>query len=344
MGAMSGSDSDDPLRALARRLDEARAGEAIAHALGPFADHWPVVMVMPSLAFSLEHEARRAQSSFASAPDLRDLVGLLRWRRPLARARAEALLGGEAVDALLSEGVLAEAAEGVLRTAGVLYLTRVRGAYLFAGFADEAGSAMAYVGGDTCLLVARAAAQGRTVVPWCGAGLAALRDGAVAWDADPFARRLTALNARLNGVAVEIGEGEGPFDTLLAHPPALPMPDGVHLRGPGAGAGPDGLVQLRALLGRLARDLRGAAALTLDLFGGDDPATTAGAILLRESGLSVAVEHGAPEPVGPFAEALVHATGATQVRETYAAFTHRFPSCLVTIRRGPPGLSFGRRS
>ena len=182
----------------------------------------------------------RVLATRSEAKDLRDLFG---WNLPASPALLASL------DPELRP---AEAFEGARARATVRYSSLGSGLFVHSGFPTTARDAV-FFGPDTYrfisflrrVLSARPRAR-RLVEIGCGSGAAAIAcadraDEICAGDINPRALELTAVNAALNGVRVDIRHSDvlagfdGEFDLVIANPPYL-VDDDARLYRDGGGA------------------------------------------------------------------------------------------------------------
>lgn len=187
-----------------------------------------------------------------------------------------------------------------------------------------------YLGDDTVALLARLAplAGGSCLDLCAGPGALALHAAGVARrvtavEKDPSSACLARLNASLNRLSARIEVLEGDlydpvagrrFDTVVANPPLLPLPDGLGPLPLGDG-GADGLAFTRAILEGLADALTpGGVGLMIGAGLGDGRALLGLESLARAGGgrldLTVSLlSHRALDEAGAFWTALTHTVG-----------------------------------
>jgi Methyltransferase small domain len=197
--------------------------------------------------------------------DLTAIVPLLLWGGSVERSAVEEVLG-DLVDCLLDFCLLVER-DGMLSTPG-LSLVQVQGYWLFVS--RPRANSLVYLGDDSIGMFWRQSVrpQGSCLDLCTGPGLQALAASALATHVDavevnPVSMAIADINVNMNGcgdrVSVHLGSLYSPvqgrvYDSVLANPPFLPMPDSVAYPFVGHG-GDDGLRIIREILAGLPHAL-----------------------------------------------------------------------------------------
>lgn len=257
-----------------------------------------------------------------------------------------AVLGAELARALEHAGVLLRESGGGVAT---LLLSRHEGRALLAEDLSRGGDAVMGVGALTATLVrvGRGERPGRVLDLGCGAGAVAValaRAGAqvVATDVNPRAAIFCAINAAMEGVAVDARSGDmfaavagERFDGVLFQPPFVPSRDGSAIYAAGGARGDEiALRAMAACVGHLAPGGRALFAVELPILDNEPLEARIRAVVPADAGVIVieGADHSADAIALGLATHVDAHFGATFDREFLAQVAHFEAMKLLALR------------